>query len=92
MSYIVDPADLITLDMPGSRAAVYAGDDVVIVFDDAYIDALGVASRNPVAIVAAAAVPGIVLGSGITVGGTAYIVAAIEPDGEGVLLLHLEAA
>ncbi len=81
-----------SLETPGSRAAVFAGNDIVVLFDHAYHDAFGVASRNPVAHARESDVPGIAQGSAISIAGAAYTVAALEPDGEGVLMLQLESA
>lgn len=67
---------------------------VAIVFERDYIDALGVASTAPVAIVADRALPelGASEGDALDVGGTPYTVVAVEPDGTGMTILRLHRA
>lgn len=89
MPYAEDLAVWFSLDMPGSRAAVFGGNDIVVLFDNAFLDSNGIASRDPFAHARETDVPGIAQGSAITIAGTAYTVSGIEPDGEGVLLLQL---
>ena len=61
------------------------------VFDNRYVESLGVvAGTQPVLLCQAADIPNIVRNSMVTVQGTAYNVADIQPDGVGMKLLVLE--
>ncbi len=61
------------------------------IFDTAYADALGMGGYAPVFTCAASDVPTIAAGDAITIGGDAYTVGTVEPDGTGIVRLRLEA-
>lgn len=72
----------------------FGGADFPIIFDRAYVElADGIGATRPVASVAsdllAACVPHT---TQITIGGKAYLVRDMQPDGTGMTLLILEAA
>ena len=62
------------------------------IFDRSYADRLGLVSRETRFVALASALPAIAQGASVTVGGVAYTVRAVEPDGTGMLALVLEAA
>lgn len=92
MAFAEDLSVYFNLDAPGSRTAVFEGEATLVLFDNAYLDSSGIATRDPSIHARDADVPGIAHGSAITVDGVAYRVVAIEPDGHGVSTLQLERA
>lgn len=62
------------------------------VLDSAYADRLGLVSKETRFTALASALPAIAQGASVTVGGVAYTVRNVEPDGTGMLALVLEAA
>jgi hypothetical protein len=67
---------------------------VRVIFDNAYLQAavgpIGMASSQPVAVIATASVPAEPVGLLLVVGANSYQVAAHEPDGTGTSRLLLE--
>ena len=65
---------------------------VPVIFDSEYIEALRgvVEGSGPVALCAAADVPGIAHGDTQVIDGVTYKVRGVEPDGTGLVLLRLE--
>lgn len=70
-------------------ASLSAGPTIYVHFDNAYVDALGVASASPAATCKSTDVAGAAQGSALTVDGTAYVVQSVEPDGAGITVLRL---
>ena len=62
------------------------------VLDSAYADRLGLVSKETRFTALASALPAIAQGASVTVGGVAYTVRNVEPDGTGMLALVLESA
>lgn len=84
-----DPAEL------GDTVTVN-GVSVPAMFDNGYgagdVGTLGMASSQPFVILATASVPASPVGMAAVCNGTAYTIAAYEPDGTGISRLVLEAA
>lgn len=72
--------------------ATWQGRSVTVAFDRHYVNALGVASSNPVVRGLADDFPGVIEGDTIHVAGNDYKIASVEPDGAGMVLLQLEVA
>lgn len=73
--------------------ATVGGSVCVGLFDNAYAASLGfTAGTAPVLIVQAADVPSVAQGDVVVVNAASYIVAAVEPDGFGLLVLRLQEA
>jgi hypothetical protein len=70
--------------------AVYAGNNVQVIFDKAYIENYGLAGVNTFITVPAASVPGIANGQSIVVETLNYVVRNVLPDGTGILQVELE--
>jgi hypothetical protein len=70
--------------------AVYAGNNVQVIFDKAYIENYGLAGVNTFITVPAASVPGITNGNSIVVESLNYVVRNVLPDGTGILQVELE--
>ncbi len=72
------------------------GAAVSAIFDAPYanasVGAYGMAASVPMLTLATASVPATPVGAAAVVNGTAYVVAAHEPDGTGISRLMLEAA
>lgn len=73
-------------------AATYDGTATVnIIFDNAYIDAVGISSVNPVAYARASDIPAAGVGKNLVVSGITYVIRNREPQDDGaVVLLQLE--
>ncbi len=76
------------------EAITVGGVAVTAIFDNGYalgnVGTLGMASTQPELNLATADVPATPVGIAVSVGGTAYLVAAHEPDGLGASRLLLE--
>lgn len=77
-----------------ANATADFGGGVVVdgLFSNAYIDAFGMAGSRPQIDVLTSALTGIAAGAALSVGGVAYTVAEIHPDGTGMTRLLLERA
>lgn len=84
LSAFFAPADGFTVE-----ASLDGGLPIDVHFDDSYIDALGVGTSGPAATCKTSDVAAAALDSTLTIGGTAYKVRSIEPDGAGVTVLRL---
>lgn len=71
-------------------AATLDGVAVKGIFDNAYIDVMGIASRSPTFTLPTASVGASTQTSVLVVGGTTYRVTSLQPDGTGVTTLLLE--
>lgn len=77
-------------------SATYEGDTVSVIFDAAHIQAVTgaevpVSTVQPVALIRDSELPNDAdQGDGVTINGTAYEVADIQPDGTGLTLLVLQ--
>ena len=70
--------------------AVIGGVTVPGIFDKTYLESMGiVAGSNPVLLVPASV--SAAEGTAVSVNGTSYTVASVEPDGTGLTILQLEA-
>lgn len=76
--------------------AVLDGNALNVIFDNSFalgnVGVLGMASSQPSITLQTSDVPATPVGSAVTVGVTAYLVAAHEPDGTGMSRLVLELA
>ena len=76
-----------------ATSAVLAGVTVSGIFADGYAVGgvgIGMATGRYTFVLPTAAVPVDVVGQGLSVGGTSYVVAAAQPDGTGITTLELE--
>lgn len=62
------------------------------IFDNAFIQALGISGTGPVLIVKTASVPSVAQGDAVVISEVNYTVAEIKPDGSGITVLELDAA
>lgn len=89
-----DAADLALFfdaDMPGYVLATVGGVDVAGLFRNAYQEVLGiVAGASPVLLLPTASVGSAAVGTSVSVGGTSYSIAEIQPDGMGLTRLVLK--
>lgn len=89
---ILDRINRDSIGLLADAVATWQGRCANVVFDRRYVNALGVASSNPVIRALDDSFPGVMVGDTIHVAGEDFTVASIEPDGAGVMLLHLERA
>jgi hypothetical protein len=79
-----------------AQKVTLGGVEVRVLFDAAYalasVGAYGMAGAQPQLTLATADVPADPIGLAVLVGSNAYTVAAHEPDGTGISVLHLESA
>lgn len=74
-------------------ACTVDGASVSGIFDNAYLQSLGItAGTGPVLLLPAASVGSADQGDSITVAGTSYTITGLEPDGTGLVLLRLQEA
>mgnify|MGYP001403029669 CR=1 FL=1 len=73
-----------------ASAATLDGASVSGIFDNQYIDTLGIASRQPMFTLPTADAAAATTSSVLVVEGVTYRVRSIEPDGTGVTMLMLE--
>lgn len=71
----------------GGAVGVVAG-----IFRNEYAESFGIAGSGPVFECDAARVAGVAAGASVTIGGIAYTVAAVRPDGSGMVTFTLEEA
>jgi hypothetical protein len=76
----------------GTVEAIWSGstEPIRAIFDNAYFDVLGIASRQPRIIAIESSMPGLTVHQLITVADQAYSIEGIEPDGHGLVTLRLE--
>lgn len=72
--------------------AVVNGRIVRGVFDNAYADPLGMAASMPALLCVESLVAHAAQGDDVAIGSDAYSIAAIQPDGAGMVLLKLRSA
>lgn len=72
--------------------ATVGGVSVSGIFDDAYLDPLGIAGSQPSLLCASADVSGAAQGSAVVVNAVSYTVGSIQPDGTGMTRLLLQEA
>ena len=60
------------------------------IFDNAYIDVLGMASKTPMFMLATSSATSATQASVLITGGVTYRVTSVQPDGTGVTTLMLE--
>lgn len=86
-----DMAEFNNADMPGYAEATIAGQPVDGRFHSGYAEALGIGGSTPSFSAASADLTGVSQGTSITIAGTGYTVATIEPDAvSGQTRLRLE--
>lgn len=73
-----------------ASSATLDGVSVAGIFDNQYIDALGVATRQPMFTLPTADAAAATTSSELVVEGVPYRVRSVEPDGTGVTVLMLE--
>ncbi len=73
-------------------AVTVAGVSKVGIFDDAYIDPLGMAGSQPALLCASADVSTAAQGTAVVVNSVNYTVGSIQPDGVGMTRLLLQEA
>lgn len=76
--------------------ATYLGQSITVIFESGYAAAqtglaAGIEGARLTATCAAADVPGVAVGSVLTIAATAYTVRSVQPDGTGVVVLVLSA-
>ena len=78
----------------GVAATPAAGADITVIFDNAYLSQLGVATSGPacLAMDSDVAALGLVQESQLTIGGVVYTIANLEPDSTGTTLVQLRKA
>ena len=79
------------------ESVIFTGDEPVqAIFDASYdpasVGGVGMASAQPMLTISSDSVPADPVGTGVTVRGVAYVVAAAEPDGTGMSRIMLERA
>lgn len=93
MAFAEDLDVFFSLDTPGSRAAVYQGDDLVVLFDTSYFDPqTGVLAAQPVMQAPDARLPGFVAGSEIDIAGVIYRCAVPPQREHGTITAQLQRA
>lgn len=91
MPFVEDPTAFFTLDMPGTKLAVYGGQDVVVLFDTEFFDPqTGVLARQTVIQAEAARLPGFAVGSTIAIDDVAYKCAEPPRREHGVITAVLQ--
>jgi len=70
--------------------ATLAGVTVRGIFDNAYVDSFGVATRQPRFALSTAAAGSATQGATLVIGAATYRVTAVQPDGTGMTELALE--
>jgi hypothetical protein len=78
------------------QSAVVGGEQVSVIFDNAYegasVGAMVMAGTQPAITLATADVPANPVGATVTTGGSAYTIAEHRPDGTGMSVCLLETA
>lgn len=94
---MTNPAAAIELATANSAVAAFAnctatvgGSAVSGIFDDAYLDPLGMSGSQPALLCADADVSTAVHGTAVVVNSVSYTVASIQPDGTGMTRLLLQ--
>jgi hypothetical protein len=72
-----------------AKQATWQSTSVGGIFDDAYVDALGMASSGPRFTCPTGSVGGVVQGQTIVIDAITYRIVGVEPDGTGVTVLQL---
>lgn len=91
MAFTEDIAAFMDTDTGFAENATIGAATVPLIFDLAYLDALGIVSAaQPVALAASADVSAVSVGTTVTVRSVAYTVAEIQPDGAGMTRLMLK--
>ena len=74
----------------GVDATLPSGAVVRGIFDNGFVDAFGVSDTEKAFTAPATAVSALVYGHTVTISGTAYTVAELQPDGTGVTRVRLK--
>lgn len=75
-----------------NATATIGGVSLDVIFRNGYGEAMGfIGGGSPQIACASAKVAGVAKGAAVSVDGTAYLVAEINPDGTGITVLKLEA-
>lgn len=83
--------EFINSDTPGYVLATINGTPTDALFDNAYLEDMHVASREPFIHVVEADVLSVPVGATVVIGATNYkTIAPYEADGHGIAVLHLE--
>lgn len=90
MAFTEDLDDFINADTPGYVLATIGGVSVGGLFDDAYLDPLGMSGSQSSLLCASADVSTAVQGTAVVVNGINYTVGSIQPDGSGMTRLLLQ--
>jgi hypothetical protein len=69
-----------------------SAEPVVVIFDKAFIENLGIAGNSPVALAKESDFPDVAEGQTLTISGTVYTIITSQPDGTGVTTLIMEKA
>ena len=72
--------------------AVVRGRTINVIFDEQYVDALGVESSQPAATCESAMVDGVEQNDMLTISGRGFRIIGVQPDGTGVTVLRLQRA
>lgn len=70
--------------------ATVRGRQINVIFDEQYVDALGVESSQPAATCESALVDDVEQDDTMTVGGREFRIIGVQPDGTGVTVLRLQ--
>lgn len=92
MAFVENSSDFINDDTPGYVLATVGGVPVGGLFDDAYLDPLGMSGSQPALLCASADVSTAIHGTAVVVDLVNYTVASIQPDGTGMTRLLLQEA
>jgi hypothetical protein len=72
--------------------ALVRGRTINVIFDEQYVDALGVESSQPAATCSSADVDDVEQDDMITISGREFRIIGVQPDGTGVTVLRLQRA
>lgn len=75
-----------------NATAVIGGTSHSVLFENGYVELLGVAGTGPSILGVGSDLSAATQGGSLTVNGTSYTVTAIEPDGTGLTRLRLQEA
>ena len=85
-----DLASFFDTDEFATSATWKGTESVKVIFDNAYVEAIGMASMEPVAIGKASDFPGVAAGQTLLINGVTYKVDTPQPDGTGLVTLILK--
>lgn len=85
--------DFINEDTPGFVWATVGGvPEIGGLFDNNYVDPMGMDASAPVLHCIASDIPTVAQGTALIIGSVSYTVIAVKPDGGGLVILRLQEA